>query len=146
MRGHPVGIRPRDPLDEALEPQPAQVVGGLGGRLAGLPEDGHLGAQGLVGQAADDAGERRDRAEQGYRPGVAEAQAWRPLAVVDTGQNHRLQGGEVGKAALALPDGGQEPAVCGGAEGAQRPPVVGVEGLWRAKSSALFTVVSGDVG
>ena len=90
---------------------------------------GHLGAQGLVGQSADDVGEGGDGAEQRHGPGVSEAQARGTLAVVDAREHDRLEGGGVGKARPPLAEGGQEAGVGGGPGAPQCVPVLGAEGL-----------------
>ena len=127
--GDAVGVGAVDAFDEAFEAESAQVVGGLGGGVVGLPEGGHLGAQGLVGEAADDVGEGGDGAEQGHGARFAEAQAGGALAVVDGGQHDRFEGGGIGKAGLSFAERGEEPGVGVGPDAAQRPPVVGVERL-----------------
>ena len=142
MGGDAVGVGAREAFDEAFETEAAQVIGGLGGAVVGLPEGGHVGTQALVGEAADDVGEGGHRGEQGHGAGVAEAQAGGALAVVDAGQDDRLQGGGVGQAGLAFAQGGQEPGVGVGTEASQRSPVVGVEGLFQVEVAGLLTVVS----
>jgi hypothetical protein len=68
----------RDPLDEAVHPQAAQVVGhlprgyGLGGHAEEL---GHDGPQVAVGDAAGKEPEDAQGGEQGMGAGVAEPQA-----------------------------------------------------------------------
>ncbi len=112
-----IGVGSLDSFDEALESQAPQVVRGLGRGVFLPPVRSHLGAQGLVGEPADDVGESGHGAEQRHGARIAEAQTRSSLAVVDTREYERLEGGRVGEAGAALTEGGQE-AVIGGRPGA----------------------------
>jgi hypothetical protein len=113
VSGDAVGIGALHSFDEALESQASKVIGSLGRGVILPSVRGHLSAQGPVGEATDDVGERGDRAKQCHSPRVAEAQARGPLAVVDTREHEGLESGRVGKAGPSLTEGSQEAGIGG---------------------------------
>jgi hypothetical protein len=58
------------------------------------PVRGHLGAQGLVGEATDHVGERGHRSEESHGPRIT-AHCRGPLTVVDAREHERFENGRV---------------------------------------------------
>ena len=133
---------PVDSFDEAFEPETPQVIGGLGRGVVRPPVRGHLGAQGLVGEAADDVGEGGHRAEERHGPGVAEAQAgarW-PSWTLGSTIDSRVAGS--GRPGRPSPRAAKKRALVAAPARRSAVQFSAVSVLCRAKSLALFTVVS----
>jgi len=86
--GHSVAGGAGDPVYEALETKPPQVVGHLAGRVGGFIEaeqPGDVRAQVAVAEALWQIGEAAERVEQRHGPRVTETQARRTAADFDGG-------------------------------------------------------------
>jgi hypothetical protein len=71
--GEHVVVGVREPADQAVEPQPTQVVGHLaGGVLRAAEEPGHQDAQVLIGEAGCGEQGLAEGAGQGHDPRIAE--------------------------------------------------------------------------
>ena len=127
----------RNALDEAFQPEPAEVVGGPTRRVVGIEEALHDGAQGGVVEPGEDVFEGAECPEQRHGARVAETQARCPLTVVDGRQHHGLEGRCVGEAPLVLAQGLQEAGVDLVARAPQLPPVLGIQGLLQVEVGSV---------
>ena len=78
--GEQVGVGVREAFDQAVEPQPGEVVAHLVGGVGPAEQFGHPGAQAPVGEPDGVQGGAQG-AEQGHDPRVAEPQGWGPPAI-----------------------------------------------------------------
>jgi hypothetical protein len=70
-----------DPIDEAVEAQPAQIVGHLPGLVGDAEQSGDEGSEAPVGEAGDGVEAEAKSAGQGYGAWVPEAQGSGSLAL-----------------------------------------------------------------
>ena len=87
----------RDPFDEAVEAEAAQVVGHLIGAVVPAEESGHEPAKALVGEAGDGVDHEAECAGQGHGALIPEAQGSGSLALpfvglVDALEERRADG------------------------------------------------------
>ena len=95
--GEGVGVGVRDPFDEAVEAEAAQVVGHLVGGVVLAEESGDEPAKALVGEAGDGVDDAAEGAGQGHGAWVPEAQGSGSLALsvvglVDALEERRADG------------------------------------------------------
>src|SRR4051812_11209211 len=84
LPGHPIAVSPRDPLDQAVEPEPAQVVRHLarGHVVGGLPQQGGpVVPQVAVGETPGQETEYQQRTEQRLDGRVGESQTTGSLPI-----------------------------------------------------------------
>ena len=106
-----VAVASGEALDDPLEAQPSQVVGGLGARVALVVEPGHARAERGVGEPVEDGVKGADRSEEGDHAWVAEAQSRGALAVVDARHDDGDERARVGQPRCAVTEGAEEALV-----------------------------------
>ena len=85
VAGGGVAMRLRDAMDEPFEPQPAQVVGHLGGGVRAAEQRFDLGAQVAIAEAARQMGKAGEGLEERHHARVTEAKRGRPLSGFERG-------------------------------------------------------------